>query len=118
MANVGRASCLLFAFSLVLGRTEAYAFQAASVLTPSVLHSSKSVSSLRLAAGFTPKLGPQRPMGLRGGLRTAAMASPSLSAIKTQKLTPLTAGWTPFYALKCKEWKIQRMIAIYAQSSY
>jgi hypothetical protein len=93
---VSKSCKLILAVALGVAGTEAYSFQAAGVLSSSLLSKTTgSVSSLRPAAGFAPKLGPQRSLGLRGGFRTMAMASPSLSAIKTEKLTPQSAGNAP-----------------------
>jgi hypothetical protein len=87
---------LILAVALGVAGTEAFSFQSARFFSASLLSKTTgSVSSLRPAAGFSPKLGPQRSMGLRGGFRTMAMASPSLSAIKTEKLTPESAGNSP-----------------------
>ena len=87
-------SCkLILALALGVAGAEAYSVQAAGILSSSLLSKTTgSVSSLRPAGGFAPKLGPQRSLGLRGGFRTMAMASPSLNAIKTEKLTPQSAG--------------------------
>jgi hypothetical protein len=76
---------------------DAYTFQAAGALTSSLLSkSTRPLNALRPAAGFSPKLGPQRPMGLRGGFRMAYLESLSPTVIKTEKLTPQTAGLSLF----------------------
>ena len=68
--------------------------------TTSFLRSSPVLSKSPVNAVGVARIG--RPMGLRGGFPPITMAAASATSIKTEKLTPQTAG-SPSNASNCRD---------------